>query len=73
MLLQRFGLPTQLEAKQSQEIGAEDLLASMMHDKKNAYGRLNLILPCRIGQVETVSDAPLQWIEQAIREGFVGV
>lgn len=50
-LLQKVKLPTQLP----QGIGVEDLILSLRHDKKVKSGRINFILPERIGQVR-ISD-----------------
>jgi 3-dehydroquinate synthetase len=42
------------------------MMDAMLLDKKTSHGRLHLILPSRIGHVETVVDAPLELIEDAI-------
>jgi 3-dehydroquinate synthase len=67
-LLQRFGLPTRLDRVLAPPLQVSDMVSAMMHDKKNTYGRMNLILPDRIGHVETVSDVAMECIEQSIRE-----
>ncbi|MCU0707126.1 MAG: 3-dehydroquinate synthase [Pirellula sp.] len=67
-LLEIFGLPTRMSESIGKEIQVDSMIEAMMRDKKNAYGRLNLILPTRIGQVEGVSDAPLDLVRQSIAE-----
>jgi 3-dehydroquinate synthase len=65
-LLEMFGLPTCFSRTIAREIHVDQMIEAMMRDKKNAYGRLNLILPRRIGEVESVSDAPLELVRQSI-------
>jgi 3-dehydroquinate synthase len=50
-LLAAFGLPIE-----PPEVGADDVLQTMMHDKKIAHGRLRFVLPTRMGHVELVED-----------------
>ena len=50
-LLSRFGLPTQVPER----LAAADLLPAMRRDKKSQAGVLRLILPTRLGHVETVA------------------
>jgi 3-dehydroquinate synthetase len=42
------------------------MLQAMMLDKKTSHGKLNLILPTRIGHVQTVKDVPNKPIEQVL-------
>ncbi len=63
LLLHRFALPTQLPASFASDMTPQSFLSAMMLDKKTEYGRLNLILPARLGQVEIVGDAPAVAIE----------
>ena len=65
-LLARFGLPTQISPDIRKNLTVEHMVHAMMHDKKNSYGKLNLILPNRIGEVQTVSDAPIDLVQQTI-------
>jgi 3-dehydroquinate synthase len=51
-LLDRFGLPTSAAG-----LDPEQLLEAMGRDKKNRRGRIRIVLPRAIGQVETSSDA----------------
>ena len=61
-LLSKFGLPTQFI-----EVPAELLIEAMQTDKKTEHGKLNFILPTRIGHVETVSNCPIADIVHAIQ------
>lgn len=65
-LFARFGLPTQIATSIAGKFSHASMLESMMLDKKTSHGRLHLILPSRIGHVETVVDAPLNAIQDAI-------
>jgi 3-dehydroquinate synthase len=47
---------------------ADRMIQAMMHDKKNTYGKLNLILPNRIGEVQTVSDASIDLVRKTISD-----
>jgi 3-dehydroquinate synthase len=49
-LLAALGLPTEPPA-----LKREQVLATMMHDKKVEHGRLRFVLPTRLGQVELVA------------------
>ena len=64
-LLQAMGLPIQLSG-QHQPIGSAEMIQAMMLDKKTSHGKLRLILPNRIGQVQTVKDVSMDAIDQAI-------
>ena len=50
-LLRKFGLPTSFS-----EVPGEQLVVAMQMDKKTEHGRLNFILPTRMGNVRTVSN-----------------
>jgi 3-dehydroquinate synthase len=52
-LLVALELPVSLES-----CDTDELLAAMLRDKKTEQGRLRLVLPSRLGQVELVSDVP---------------
>lgn len=65
-LLERFGLPTQIGNEISNAITEDRMIEAMMHDKKNAYGQLNLILPSRIGSVESVSGVSSELVRKSI-------
>lgn len=65
-LLEQFGLPTQLAGDAAKAIAGDRMIDAMMHDKKNAYGQLRLILPSRIGAVETVSGVSSEIVRDAI-------
>jgi 3-dehydroquinate synthase len=65
-LLERFGLPTQIAGDAAKAIAEDRMIEAMMHDKKNAYGQLRLILPSRIGAVETVSGVSPDLVRHAI-------
>lgn len=68
-LLEAFGLPTQL-SKSHAPIAPESMVQAMMLDKKTAHGQLRLVLPCRLGHVETVKDVPLDAILRHVDSGF---
>ena len=50
-LLESLGLPVDLP-----DLDPEQVLATMLHDKKTEHGRLRIILPTRMGNVELVGD-----------------
>ena len=50
-LIETLGLPIL-----SPKLQSEKILATMMHDKKVAHGKLRFILPTRMGHVELVGD-----------------
>jgi 3-dehydroquinate synthase len=52
-LLETFGLPIEVPKFDPQQI-----LDSMMHDKKVQYGRLQFALPSRMGRVELIGEVP---------------
>ena len=62
-LLQAFGLPVEPPKLDSQQV-----LDTMMHDKKVQDGRLRFVLPSRLGEVELVEDVAPAHI-QAVMEG----
>jgi 3-dehydroquinate synthase len=53
-LLDKLGLPTA-----APELDADEVLESMMHDKKVQHGQLRFVLPTRMGHVELVADVDL--------------
>jgi 3-dehydroquinate synthase len=62
-LLEQFGLPVAPCAWP-----VEDLLAVMRSDKKNVAGRLRLVLPRRLGQVDLFDDVPEEEVRQLLCE-----
>ncbi len=60
-LLRRFGLPTAFS-----DVPCEQLVGAMQLDKKTEHGKLNFILPTRIGSVRTVSNCEYADIAGAI-------
>ena len=60
-LLEAFGLPTSLSNRHD-PIAPESMVQAMMLDKKTSHGQLRLILPSRLGHVETVKDVPIDAI-----------
>ena len=60
-LLRRFGLPTAFSG-----VPCEQLVGAMQLDKKTEHGKLNFILPTRIGSVRTVSNCEYADIAGAI-------
>lgn len=65
-LLQRLGLPIQIPGNLASVLTADRMMEKMSHDKKNAYGQLNLILPSRLGEVQTVSGIPGELVRGSI-------
>lgn len=57
-LIEALGLPSH-----APPLAAEEVLASMMHDKKVEHGQLRFVLPSCIGHVDLVADVP----ESAVR------
>lgn len=62
-LLTRLGLPTR-----AQGLHPPQLLEAMAYDKKVQHGKLRFVLPCRPGQVEVVSEVPVEDILAVLRE-----
>ena len=60
-LLRKFGLPTGFS-----EVPCEQLVEAMQWDKKTEHGKLNFILPTRIGNVRAVSNCQYADIAGAI-------
>ena len=61
-LLKKFGLPTDFA-----EVPAIELIEAMQMDKKTEHGKLNFILPTRIGHVSKVSNCPFADIVHALQ------
>ncbi|MFN6138128.1 MAG: 3-dehydroquinate synthase [Planctomycetota bacterium] len=64
-LLAALGLPIELTAS-NRPISPDSMLEAMMLDKKTLHGGLRLILPSKIGHVETVKGVPHEAIVKAI-------
>ena len=62
-LLETFGLPVEVPKFDPQQI-----LDSMMHDKKVQHGRLSFVLPSRMGHVELVGDVAEEAILAALED-----
>ena len=62
-LLSALGLPTKLP-----QLDPEQVLRTMMHDKKVQHGRLRFVLPVRMGQVELVGDVDAVDVRAALSE-----
>ncbi len=60
-LLEQLGLPTTVP-----ELDCDEALRVMAHDKKTEAGRLRLILPRKIGQVELVDDVSPESVRQVL-------
>lgn len=67
-LWRRLGLPTRIP----REIAAADLVATMQRDKKATAGRLNLVLPERVGCASLVRDIEPELVRQVILERTEG-
>lgn len=61
-LLTALELPTELP-----EVGTEEMLAAMSHDKKVEHGRLRFVLPTRLGHVELVGDISTDLVRRALK------
>lgn len=61
-LFQRAGLPTQLP----DSVGFDRLWDAMLLDKKSRDGRVNFLLPMRLGHVERVENVPAHAVETAL-------
>ncbi len=66
-LLQMFGLPVE-----PPEFDPQQVLDTMMHDKKAEHGQLRFVLPNRLGDVELVEDVAPAHI-QAVMEGSIRI
>lgn len=62
-LLVALGLPTQVP-----DVDADQVLRTMMHDKKVEYGKLRFVLPSRMGQVELVGQVDPYDVRKALVE-----
>jgi 3-dehydroquinate synthase len=60
-LLSALGLPTELPS-----LDHDQILRTMMHDKKVEHGRLRFVLPVRMGQVELVGDIDPRIVREAM-------
>jgi 3-dehydroquinate synthase len=65
-LLERLGLPTRLWGEPALRCDVPRMLEAMQHDKKNEYGQLRLVLPCRLGNVETVAGVCPELVGESI-------
>ena len=57
-----LGLPVELTA----HYNSSDVIHAMLGDKKSASGKINLVLPTRIGHVEIIKDASAEKIARAV-------
>jgi 3-dehydroquinate synthase len=64
-LLAALGLPVEFPSS-SKPISPDSMLEVMMLDKKTLHGGLRLILPSKIGHVQTVKEVPHEAIVKAI-------
>jgi len=62
-LLSALGLPTDLP-----RLTPDQILRTMMHDKKVQHGRLRFVLPARMGRVELVSDVDPDDVRAALAD-----
>jgi 3-dehydroquinate synthase len=63
-LLRALGLPVEVP-----KLDPEQILSVMLRDKKTQHGRLRLVLPARMGQVELVDDVAADDIRAALGRG----
>lgn len=66
-LLGRVGLPTAMRA-----VDAAEVIETMHHDKKARGGKLTMVLPVRIGQVEIVEDVRPEVVATALEDSRGG-
>ena len=64
-LLVKLGLPTGFKQLPS-ELAPEQLIEAMQSDKKTEHGKLNFVLPTRMGNVRAVSNCEYHDIRGAI-------
>ena len=62
-LLSALDLPTDLP-----QLDHDQILRTMMHDKKVQHGRLRFVLPARMGHVELVGDVSPDEVRAALKE-----
>ena len=62
-LLKAFHLPVTAEGM---GLTSDQLLASMRHDKKNAGGKIRVVLPVRIGHAEVFDNITADRLEEAL-------
>jgi 3-dehydroquinate synthase len=65
-LLERLHLPTRINGQAASQATPDRVLQAMQLDKKTEHGQLNLILPTRLGHVETVRGVDPALIAEAI-------
>lgn len=63
-ILSSVGLPVTLP----ENMGEDELIDAMMHDKKFKEGRTTFIVPDAIGKVRIVNDVPVDLVREVIRE-----
>lgn len=61
-LLNKLQLPTR-----SENVNLENITESMQHDKKVINGKINFVLPIKIGDVVVKNDVPKNVVEEAVR------
>jgi 3-dehydroquinate synthase len=69
-LLTRLGLPTDLAVTPKHGITVDRMLDAMQLDKKTEHGQINLILPTRIGHVETVRGVATKLLRESMDSFF---
>lgn len=63
-----YNLPLGFIVPEDESFLAKDILELMKSDKKNSFGKINLILPTDLGKVEVVNDIEESKILNVIRE-----
>lgn len=61
-LLKKYGLPQKAEG-----VSIEGIKKSMLHDKKTINGKINFVLPTKIGEVIVKNDVPEEIIDESIK------
>ncbi len=62
-LLEALGLPVKVP-----RLDHDNILDTMMHDKKVQHGKLHFVLPSRMGSVELVGDVDPQDVRASLKE-----
>ncbi|MGL4911770.1 MAG: 3-dehydroquinate synthase [Romboutsia sp.] len=68
MVSNYYNLPLNFEIPSNKNFLAKDILEIMKSDKKNSFGKMNLILPVELGKVELIDNIEEDKILEIIRE-----
>lgn len=68
MVLNCYNLPSKFEIHNNESFLDKDILEIMKSDKKNSFGKINLILPVEFGKVDLIDNIEEDKILEIIRE-----